>query len=226
MSVSIVRNYMQRARQQSSATTSDITMNVLLVVPCLLLFQCTLICKASVTVQPCEALACCELTKAELTACQGTSKRCPGFVGVKYLNGAAKTPALDECNFCEPGECRVGTTCTCPEDFLGNKDLQKACEDAYADAWPKSVNNPNEKCTGAHNFPDPSPPSSDEPDVDASAIAPVASHVNETDTLPRDVDTPDSLRVRRSKSAPGIIAGAFIAVIAGVFYIVMRCRRR
>lgn len=144
----------------------------------------------------CTDLVCCELNQTALSECSAHSKRCPGFVGVNYLKGKAQF-GFDECAHCPPGECRVGTTCVCPENFLSNATLQEQCAGGYEKSWPKSIGVANRNCTAS--------------DGDAED--------EKRKTWFR------VLASRRRKDSPGIILGALVALIAGGFYIVVRWRR-
>lgn len=142
----------------------------------------------------CTDMVCCELNETALHKCHAHSKRCPGFVGTNFLRGKAAV-GKDECAYCPPGECRVGTTCVCPSDFVKNTTLQAHCVISYTESWPDSVGHVNRNCT-------------------------VVDPIDE-----RRRTWFKALARRRKKDSPGIILGALVAVIAGGFYFIVRWRR-
>ncbi len=144
----------------------------------------------------CTDLICCELNQTALHECHAHSKRCPGFVGIHYLEGKAQF-GNDECAHCPPGECRVGTTCVCPSNFLKNTTLQEQCSVAYEKPWPDSVGHSNRNCS-------------------VSEVDPDGEKRKSWFRM---------LAKRRRKDSPGIILGALVAILAGTFYFVVRWRR-
>lgn len=91
----------------------------------------------------CTTIACCELTEEELIACAGISEKCPGYSGIGALGPEG------ECDDCPAGECRVGNSCLCPDEFLASKSgdgFQKLCREHYGKYWPKSIGRENQVC--------------------------------------------------------------------------------
>lgn len=102
---------------------------------------------SSTSAESCENLSCCALDKDVLSKCGEKSSRCPGFVGFGYLKENSTTSTNEECGPCPPGECRIGTTCVCPKDFMESKVLKDQCADSFGVSWPKSVGEVDANCT-------------------------------------------------------------------------------
>lgn len=92
------------------------------------------------TAKECSSMVCCELTKEELGSCGKVDAKCPGYTGIGALgkNG--------ECDVCPDGQCRVGNTCMCPEDFVQNTEFHDLCKEQYGRAWPDSQDRENTVC--------------------------------------------------------------------------------
>lgn len=110
---------------------------------------------------------------------------------------------LRKCELCEPGVCRRGVNCMCPEVFLQSSAQQTECSENYNEKWPKSIGLENldvRSCGELSPLPVPS-------------FNPNASYVTEEEP---SVANPDETSNEPPSSRSNIVAAVVPAAILGI----------